>query len=164
MYQNYRTFKRNKPGGVLWNNNVRSSAISTGVNLLNIQAGISTNCNNADLLMRICKHAMAHMNDSNEFIKLISEDQQATYVCRLALDLTFKVSTNHCRVPESRSENSVPSLFYNNRSEANMAMLDTATTKDIWLGDSGASHHMTHNMANYSAFSKLATPYKIIQV
>ena len=45
--------------------------------------------------MRIYKHAMAHMNDSNENIKLSREDQQATYVCKLALDLTFKLSTNH---------------------------------------------------------------------
>ena len=70
--------------------------------MLNIQAGISTTCDNANLLMRIYKHAMVHMNDSNDNIKLISEDHQATDVCRLALDMTFKLSTNHSRVPESR--------------------------------------------------------------
>ena len=59
--------------------------------------------------------------------------------------------------------NPPPSPFYNT-GEAIMAMIDTASTKDIWLGDSGASHHTTHDMANYSTFSKLATPYKIAQV
>ena len=45
-----------------------------------------------------------------------------------------------------------------------MAIIDTASTQNIWLGDSRASHHTTHDMANYSTFSRLTNPYKITQV
>ena len=45
-----------------------------------------------------------------------------------------------------------------------MANVDNPSTDVIWLGDTRASHHTTHDMVNYSTFEKMSTPYKIKQV
>lgn len=63
--------------------------------------------------MRMCiqKLAMAGKNYSLKNIKSISEYQQATYVGRLELDMTFELSTNHKHVPKSRSDK-ISRLYY----------------------------------------------------
>ena len=35
---------------------------------------------------------------------------------------------------------------------------------NMWLADSGASHHTSCNMSNYSTFERIDKPYKIQQV
>ena len=44
-----------------------------------------------------------------------------------------------------------------------MAIVDDISS-GVWLGDTGASHHTTHDMENYTSFEKLEKPYKIQQV
>ena len=54
-------------------------------------------------------------------------------------------------------------FFFHGDGQAMMATVDNIST-GVWLGDTGASHHTTHDMDNYTSFSKLNKPYKIQQV
>ena len=45
-----------------------------------------------------------------------------------------------------------------------MALDDIPTFHEIWLGNSGASHHTTHDMKNCLCFTQLDKPFKIQQV
>ena len=44
-----------------------------------------------------------------------------------------------------------------------MATIDDPTL-GVWLADSGASHHTTHDAANFSTFIELNKPYTIKQI
>ena len=70
-----------------------------------------------------------------------------------------------CRT-KKREQREVPpnpkeSFFFRGDGEAMMALDDITTSHGMWLGDSGASHHTTHDMNNFSSFTQLDKPYKI---
>ena len=45
-----------------------------------------------------------------------------------------------------------------------MANIDSIQAEAIWPAYSGASHHTTYDMGNFTDFTELSTPYRIKQV
>ena len=73
-----------------------------------------------------------------------------------------KLRQQHPHQSQQPSPTPSPSLYYHG--ELNMAHIDSASKEAIWLGDSGASHHTSYEIGNFTGFQKLATPYCIKQV
>ena len=73
-----------------------------------------------------------------------------------------------CRTKKASLKASAPpppaaGFFFHGDGQAMMATVDNISS-GVWLGDTGASHHTTHDMDNYTSFSKLDKPYSIQQV